>query len=81
MKIEDALKLANTCKKCKCHPTISVVNGLHYARCSNPECDIWGPYDFIGITPQGAVSQWNELNNDKTAKPYNKVTKELENSM
>ena len=82
MKIEDALLLANPCKKCGCKPTIEIVSGLHYARCSNCECDIWGPYDFIGITPQNAVYQWNELNNETTAKPYKKFyaqNKELEN--
>lgn len=77
MKIEEALKFANCCKKCNCKPIIDVVSGLHYARCSNPECDVWGLYDFIGITPQGAVSQWNELNNETTAKPYKKKVLEI----
>lgn len=59
---------AYPCKACKrkhiiSYPTVSKVTGLYYAKCSNPECDKYDPYEFIGTTQKNAIANWNDTMN------------------
>lgn len=56
---------AYPCKAClrkhvTCYPVLKSYSGLVYAQCSNPECDKFDPYEFIGSTKNNAVHNWNE---------------------
>jgi len=54
------------CKACKrkrgiFYPEVNKIMGLYYAKCSNPECDKYDPYEFIGTTTKNAIENWNEI--------------------
>lgn len=52
------------CKYCKKgYPRIIILDGgLAYARCNNPECHKWDPYEFCATNRAGALLNWNEGN-------------------
>lgn len=41
------------------YPKYFCAEGLVYARCSNPSCDKYSPYEFIGTNKTGAIRHWN----------------------
>jgi len=70
------------CKACKrkrgiFYPVINKVMGLYYAKCSNPECDKYDPYEFIGTTAKGAIENWNETMCHSTENICKEKTNEL----
>ena len=52
------------CKYCKIgKPIIYEVPGdLCYAKCSNPECQKWDPYEFCASSIKKALLNWNRGN-------------------
>ena len=74
-------KGACPCKACKrkygiFYPEVNKVMGLYYAKCSNPECDKYDPYEFIGTTEKNAIENWNETMQHSTENMV-KTTNEL----
>ena len=48
------------CRKCGAYPHVSMVDDCYYARCDG--CTKWNPYEFLGVTPNAALRNWNEGN-------------------
>ena len=46
-------------KKKNVYPKITDNQGLYYARC--PECSKEDPFEFLGLTPAKAISNWNRI--------------------
>ncbi len=71
---------AYPCKACMrrhivSYPVVKMITGLPYAQCSNPECDRFDPYEFIGSTKKGAILNWNET----MGHDYDSTNKKSEN--
>lgn len=60
------------CKKCKAIPKVMCIEGLFYVRCTGSfrgkPCHKWLPYEFLGVTAQAAVYNWNYANTTKMKK-------------
>ena len=52
------------CKYCKIgYPRVVKLEGnLCYARCNNPECHKWDPYEFCAGNRISALQNWNAGN-------------------
>lgn len=55
---------AYPCKACKrkhitSYPIFTKVMGLYYAKCANPSCAKYDPFEFIGTTQKNAIENWN----------------------
>lgn len=66
-------RLCKYCRKGK--PIVYQVPGdLCYAKCSNPECQKWDPYEFCSSSIKKALENWNKGNtpqpNIKKAKGF-----------
>ena len=62
---------AAPCKCCKRkghihYPFVKEVDGLCYARCN--ECNYYDPYEFIGLSPNRAIENWNNTMEGKGKK-------------
>lgn len=54
--MEQAIK----CRKCGGKPHVVCVDDCYYARCD--KCTKWNPFEFLGLTPNAAIRNWNEGN-------------------
>ena len=73
---------AYPCKACKrkhiiSYPMVNNVTGLYYAKCNNPECDKYDPYEFIGTTKKNAIENWNDTMMHKDTEPKKDKANEL----
>lgn len=57
------------CKKCGHIGKVVKISGLYYVQCHH--CNKWDPYQFLGATPKGAISEWNRYNSS------GKITEDL----
>ena len=48
------------CRKCGGMPHVIKVEECFYARCD--KCTKWHPFEFLGITREAAIRNWNEGN-------------------
>lgn len=70
------------CKACKrkhiiSYPIVNNITGLYYAKCSNPECDKYDPYWFMGTTKKNAIANWNDTMEHNDTESKKEVIDEL----
>jgi hypothetical protein len=57
------------CMKCGGKPSLVIIDDCFYVQCQH--CNKWNPYQFLGYTRDGVISQWNTANATKDVKKIN----------